>query len=224
MVSLKHIKKGAEIFVDYGTEYDWDALKPAYLPDLLATIRLAAVHYGSVLDEGVAGSVLAVRDLVTARQGGGIQLLMVEFLDYWPAARDDAALDVFDRIPAALPTGEEGVVVTPAGDAWLEQLLTTRSFADAYGFWGHARVILSGTGELTNLLPIRRKAKSCAGRVRAVPKSYSEDAIAIQQPECSDSWQSAYGLDQANHTPAEGLGDVGSVGQEVPGEDVADSE
>ena len=220
MVSLKHIKKGAEIFVDYGMENDWDALKLAYLPDLLATIRLAAVHYGLVLDEGVVGSVMAVRDLVTACQGGSIHLLMAEFLDYRPVARADAALDVYDRIPAVLLTNEERVVVTPAGNTWLEQLLTARSFADAYGFCGHARVILSGTGEHTNLLPIRRKAKSCTGRVRAVPKSYSEDAIAVQQPECSDSWQSAYGLDQAEHSSVEGQGHLGSVGQEGMGEDV----
>ena len=66
-----------------------------------------------------------------ARQGGGIQLLMAEFLDYRPVARKDAALNVYDRIPAALTVNEDGVVEVPAGDAW-QQLKEDEQSGDRY--------------------------------------------------------------------------------------------
>ena len=45
LISTRRIRKGEEILVDYETGYDWDRLKLAYIPTLVATIDAAAAHY-----------------------------------------------------------------------------------------------------------------------------------------------------------------------------------
>ena len=87
---------------------------------------------------------------------------------------------------------------------WLEQLLTSQSFAAAFGFWGPGRKIASGAGELTVVLPLRREVKSTlpTKRIRVAPASYAEDALVTRLTECPPTWTSSYGLDQGLRYPA----------------------
>ena len=81
-------------------------------------------------------ALIAVTDLVRARRSGGIPLLLAEFLDYRPETRNETALEIHEHVPSQLQV--TGSVV------WLEQLLTSQSFAAAFGFWGPERETASG--------------------------------------------------------------------------------
>ena len=75
-VFLAKPQKAADLKTETG--YDWDRLKLAYIPTLVATIDAAAAHYTEkgALQQDVRESLLAVTDLVRARRSGGIPLLL----------------------------------------------------------------------------------------------------------------------------------------------------
>ena len=223
LVAIKRIRKGEEIFIDYDADYNWDWLKLAYLPTLVTRIRSACKHYDILPLPGLEDWVTEYTDLDAMRRGEGVALLLSHFLDYRPVARDARMLVVGDHLPRQL--GKEAT----ADPDWLEQLLTSAPFAEAFGFWGRCREWILTDEDMALTLPIRKVVLSVySARPRAVPTSYSDASGASRMKELPAAWEPRYGVSNATGDPSapvienmmEAIFDGDQVGDhEAPSED-----
>ena len=212
LVAIKRIRQGEEIFVDYGADYNWDWLKIAYIPTLVVRIQSACKHYDILSFPGLEDWVTEYTDLDAMRLGQGVGLLLSHFLDYRPVARDERLLVVGDHLPRQL-----GVGATADAD-WLEQLLTSAAFAEAFGFWGRCREWILLDTDMARYLPIRKMVPSAySKRERVVPTSYA-DSGAARMKELPPSWVAKYG-EIPPQEAAEGLADT-----ELEGPDTLDAD
>ena len=137
-------------------------------------------------------------DLDAMRRREGVALLLSHFLDHRPVARDARMLVEGDHLHRQL--GKEAT----ADPDWLEQLLTSAPFAEAFGFWGRCREWVLTDKDMVLTLPIRKVVPSVySARPRAVPTSYSDASGASRMKELPAAWEPKYGI---NHPAAAGGG------------------
>ena len=122
------LKRGEELFMSYGPEYDWDAMKTRYLADSLQMYIGAAGRFLEHPLEILIPVPAAHTDLATWRQSRGITKLLVAFLDHDEELK---GMDTFPLpyYPAARPNDLEQ----------LELLLRSKHFLAHYGFKGTHR-------------------------------------------------------------------------------------
>ena len=123
----KSIKRNEELFINYGPEYNWDALKSSYLSSSLTGHIQAAAHYLQITFS-LQLPPAHPRDLERWRTSSGLTRLLVDFLDH------DEGLQGTNDFPLAFYPGERQDELE-----WLELLLRSKHFLGHYGFKGAHR-------------------------------------------------------------------------------------
>jgi hypothetical protein len=185
LVATKAGQAGDEVFVDYETDYDWDWLKAAYIPQLVGWVGLAREHYDEEPLEWLEHMCGGPIDLPEWRRGSGVQLLLAHFVDFRADTGNVNMLGVRDHVP------RQGL--GPSEEAhWLEQLLTSVSFTAAFGFWGTQRGAAVELVRMAEVLPLHKLHASSRGRVTRAPVSYAEQAVVTTVPEAAVGWTPRY--------------------------------